>query len=113
VFRSYLFPKEEKIIKEYFPPPPARCLIGAAGGGREALALAGMGYEVLAFEPVPQLALALAGRKVSNMRVYCARYEEMPRLFPSCPKSQGRKPRSRTTLRCRHPWLGQLLPSEN
>jgi hypothetical protein len=58
-FRSYLFPWEEKIVEEYFPPPPARLLIGAAGGGREALALARMGYQVLAFEPVPQLASAL------------------------------------------------------
>src|SRR5262245_60599281 len=33
VFRSYLFPWEKKAVTAYFPQPPARVLIGGAGGG--------------------------------------------------------------------------------
>src|SRR5262245_29124446 len=47
----HLFPWEKNVVATYFPPPPARVLIGGAGGGREVLALAEMGYEVVAFEP--------------------------------------------------------------
>jgi hypothetical protein len=86
-FRTYLFVWEEKIVASFFPPPPARLLIG--GGGREALALAGMGYEVVAFEPSSVLAAALAGNVANNlkMRVYRAGYEDMPQLFPCRPDS--------------------------
>src|SRR5262249_6073441 len=87
-FRRYMFPWEEKIVATYFPPPPARVLIGGAGGGREVLALAEMGYEVVAFEPSAALAAAMADRvtKELNARVYRASYEDMPRLFPARPK---------------------------
>jgi len=87
VFRSYLFRWEEKVITTYFPPPPARLLIGGAGGGREVLALAGMGYEVVAFEPSALLAESMAGRVGNGMkvRVYRGAYEDMPSLFPARP----------------------------
>jgi hypothetical protein len=84
-FRRHLFLWEKNAIATYFPPPPARVLIGGAGGGREVLALAEMGYDVLAFEPSAALTAAMAERlpKELNARVYCASYEDMPRLFPA------------------------------
>jgi hypothetical protein len=84
-FRYGLFRWEEQIITSYFPPAPARVLIGAAGGGREALALAQKGYEVIAFEPCEQLATAAACRiaKQLNVRIYRTRYEDLPCLFPT------------------------------
>src|SRR5918994_2664192 len=39
-FRTDLFPWEEEAIERFFPRPPARVLVGGAGGGREPLALA-------------------------------------------------------------------------
>jgi hypothetical protein len=87
-FRGYVFPWEEKVVATFFPPPPARLLIGGAGGGREVLALAGRGYEVVAFEPSSALAAAMAGRVANglNVRVYRASYEDLPRLFSARPE---------------------------
>jgi hypothetical protein len=87
MFRGYLFPWEENAVTAYFPQPPARVLIGGAGGGREVLALAEMGYEVVAFEPSAVLTAAMAVRvaKGLNTRVYRASYEDMPWLFPARP----------------------------
>jgi len=87
-FRGYVFPWEEKVVATFFPPPPARLLIGGAGGGREVLALAGRGYEVVAFEPSAALAAAMAGRAANglNVRVYRASYEDLPRLFSARPE---------------------------
>ena len=82
-FRSYLFPWEEKVVAEYFPRVPARLIIGGAGGGREVLALARMGYDVVAFEPSAVLAdMARRATKGSNVRVYRGGYEDLPRMFP-------------------------------
>jgi hypothetical protein len=87
-FRASLFSWEENVISTYFRPPPARLLIGGAGGGREVLALASMGYEVVAFEPSAALAAAMAGTvaKGSNVRVYRASYEDLPSLYPARPE---------------------------
>ena len=86
-FRRGLFAWEERTIATYFPPPPARVLIGGAGGGREVIVLAEKGYEVTAFDPCVSLAAAMscyfAGRL--NIKIYRARYEDMPHLFPACP----------------------------
>jgi hypothetical protein len=86
-FRRGLFAWEERTIAIYFPPPPARVLIGGAGGGREAIVLAEKGYEVTAFEPCASLAAAMsccfAGHL--NIKIYRARYEDMPHLFPARP----------------------------
>lgn len=81
-FRAYLFPFEEEAIRDFFPKPPAHVLIGGAGGGREALALAALGYRITAFEPSPKLAAALAARahNGASLAVYRARYEDLPRL---------------------------------
>ena len=43
-----LFPFEQRAISRYFPAPPGTVLVGAAGSGREALALARQGYRVVA-----------------------------------------------------------------
>lgn len=80
-FRSRLFPWEAAAIQEHFPPPPARVLLGGAGGGREAFALAERGYEVVAFEPAPELAAAMATASTPLVHAYRAGYEDLPRLF--------------------------------
>jgi len=76
-----LRPWEKNKISRHFPPPPSTVLVGAAGGGREALALARKGYRVVAFEPVPQLATSLAdvcgGLPVESL---LGRYEDLPVL---------------------------------
>jgi hypothetical protein len=86
-FRQGLFAWEEKAIATYFPRPPARVLIGGAGGGREVMALVEKGYEVTAFEPSPPLAAAMSSRFAEQLsiKVYRARYEDMPHLFPARP----------------------------
>jgi hypothetical protein len=81
LFRSGLFPWEQAAIREWFPAPPARILLGGAGGGREAYPLIEMGYDVVAFEPAPALAATMAERgraEFPNLKVYCAGYEDLP-----------------------------------
>jgi len=78
-----LFDWEKRLVGQYFPPPPAHILIGAAGLGREAFALAEMGYKVSAFEPVDQLAAQMrsVGRSVTPaVRVYRGAYQDLPLL---------------------------------
>ena len=53
------FAWEQSAIEELFPRPPARLLVGAAGAGREMVALAERGYEVAGFEPALALFEAL------------------------------------------------------
>jgi 2-polyprenyl-3-methyl-5-hydroxy-6-metoxy-1,4-benzoquinol methylase len=81
-FRAYLFPWEESVVRERFPQPPARILVGGAGGGREPLALAAMGFEVVAFEPAEPLISALAQRAPWNVTALRGAYDDMPALFP-------------------------------
>lgn len=50
-----LFAWEEAFFARVLPPPPARILVGAAGAGRETTELLARGYEVLAYEPAPEL----------------------------------------------------------
>jgi SAM-dependent methyltransferase len=82
-FRDELFPWETQAIRDYFPPPPARVLIGGAGGGREAFALARMGYEVVAFEPSKGLVRSMADNISEGLRVdvYRSAYELLPILL--------------------------------
>lgn len=79
-----LFAWEERALAA-FPPAPARVLIGAAGGGREAFALAARGYAVTAFEPSPVLAHSMASRaeRDGGVAAYRARYAELPVLHPA------------------------------
>jgi len=47
-----LFQWEEDAIKNYFPKPPGRILVGAAGAGREMISLSNLGYRSSGFEPI-------------------------------------------------------------
>jgi hypothetical protein len=86
-FRRDLHWWEEEAFARFFPAPPGRILIGGAGGGREAFALAERGYEVVAFEPSPQLVETFAASMPSGCRmaVYRAGYEDLPTLAPAEP----------------------------
>jgi hypothetical protein len=81
-FRAQLFLWEESVIERHFPPAPARVLVGGAGGGREPLALAARGYEVVAFDPAAGLVDALAAQSagVPNVTALAGRYEDLPWL---------------------------------
>ena len=52
ISRNGLFLWEDKAIKKFFPPPPARILVGAAGSGREMIVLSSRGYCFSGFEPI-------------------------------------------------------------
>lgn len=72
-------PWEQSIVGEFFPPPPARVLVGACGGGREMVALATLGYEVAGFDPAPSL-VDLARSQISApslLSVEVASYEDL------------------------------------
>jgi hypothetical protein len=81
-YRSELFHWEIEAIGRAFPAAPARVLVGGAGGGREAFALAARGYEVVAFEPSPQLAgtMALHAAVAGPVTACIGRYEDLPTL---------------------------------
>jgi len=86
-FDATLFPFEEQAFARFFPPAPARVLIGAAGGGREAIVLAQRGYEVVAFEPSAPLIAGLAAHVPEGLQItaFRASYEDLPRLEPALP----------------------------
>lgn len=78
-FRTALFTWEEQAFSRVFPKPPARVLVGAAGGGREALALAAQGFAVFAFEPSALVEQIPVDRvEPGQLEVYRARYAELP-----------------------------------
>lgn len=54
-YNSSLYDWERDAIRDFFPPPPARILVGACGAGREMFALAGLGYQVAGFDPAQRL----------------------------------------------------------
>lgn len=63
LFTRGLFDWERRVIGTLpFPQPPARILLGGAGGGREIVPLRDLGYEVWAFEPSKEL--VASGRAV-------------------------------------------------
>jgi hypothetical protein len=86
-FDANLFPFEEAAFDTFFPPPPGRVLVGATGGGREALALARRGYEVVAFEPSAPLIAGLAAHIPAGLKIsaYRATYEDLPHMAPALP----------------------------
>jgi len=103
-FRSSLFPFEERAIAQHFPLPPGTLLVGAAGGGREALALARQGYSVVAFEPARPLAASLA--EVSGelpIESLVGRYEDLPVV------TSLSKPPATIDLRSRAPFAAAIL----
>ena len=78
-----LFDWEQQAITAYFPAPPSRILIGGAGAGREALALADLGYEVIAFEPALCLLRGFLKQPArNNLQVYRGNYQSLPLLQP-------------------------------
>jgi hypothetical protein len=81
-FRHTLFNWEAEAIASTFPDPPGRVLIGGAGGGREAFALASRGYQVVAFEPSAILARSMVehGPGGADVQALIGRYEELPWL---------------------------------
>ena len=84
-FRRTLFDWEAEVVARFFPAPPARILVGGAGGGREALALIEKGYSVVAFDPAEALVRALRTRSESQsrLRVYTGSYATLPQLVDS------------------------------
>jgi hypothetical protein len=99
-----LFPYEERAISQHFPSPPGTVLVGAAGGGREALALARQGYRVVAFEPARPLAASLAqvcdGLPIESLN---GRYEDLPFV------SSLSNPPTSIDLRSRAPFSAAIL----
>lgn len=81
-FRQGLFNWEQEMIGLAFPKAPGTVLVGGAGGGREAFALAALGYAVVAFDPSAGLARSMARQAQGNGRVEAliGRYEDLPRL---------------------------------
>jgi hypothetical protein len=82
-FRRGLFDWENEAITRFFPKPPARVLVGGAGGGREAFALVEKGYTVVAFDPAVALVEAMRARIAPGsdaLRVYIGSYRSMPLL---------------------------------
>jgi hypothetical protein len=103
-FQSTLLPFEERMLSRYFPSPPGTVLIGAAGGGREAFALAQRGYQVVAFEPVRVLAAEMANA-CGELRVetLVGRYEDLPIL------SSLAQPPVAVDLRARAPFEAAIM----
>lgn len=84
--QRHLYPWEQHAVKTHFPQPPARVLVGGAGTGREPLALAAIGYHVVAFEPARALVEAMAAQVETEGRgervgVFRGGYEDLPNLF--------------------------------
>jgi hypothetical protein len=92
VFEQDLFVWEQEAVDRWFPPPPARVLIGGVGGGREGFALARRGYAVTAFEPARDLVRGMVRRAAAGgaaMDVYEGRYESLPEV--TAPDGSGRR----------------------
>lgn len=79
--RSGLFGWERRMVERFFPPS-GRLLVTAAGGGREVLALARMGYAVDGFEPHAGLvdaARRLLAREGVDARIAVSPRDQAPR----------------------------------
>jgi hypothetical protein len=88
VFSLGLFEWERRLIATApFPQPPARLLLGGAGGGREIVSLRKMGYEVWAFEPSTELVRggqsAIAGE--NGAKLIEGDYSDLVRLAHGSP----------------------------
>ncbi|MEO1273306.1 MAG: hypothetical protein AAFX99_34920 [Myxococcota bacterium] len=70
---------EAKAMEAWFPEPPARLWVGAAGAGREMVALAARGYDVAGLEPLPELVSILQNNVPSAhlLAVDTASYQDM------------------------------------
>ncbi len=72
-----LFEWERRWYADSLPPPGARLLVGAAGSGREVLALLEAGYTVDAFEPAPDSFSALRANVEGRASIWQLRYQEL------------------------------------
>lgn len=72
-----LYPWEQAWFARRLPPAPARLLIGAAGSGREAVALEDLGYHVVALEPSRRAAEHCARRLKPGSTVVRGSYREL------------------------------------
>jgi hypothetical protein len=72
---------EQAWFNERLPKPPCRLLIGAAGTGREAVALSKSGYYIDALEPAPLAAKRCAEALGDRGRVFVGRYEDLNRAI--------------------------------
>jgi len=80
LFVQGLFPWEAALLANERVPRAGRVLLGAAGGGRELLALLARGYEVTAFEPVqPFFESARAVARGTNALVLKGSYADLVR----------------------------------
>ena len=87
---SGLFDWEKDVVRDHFPMPPARVLVGAAGLGRESFALAELGYAVTAFEPVGTLVAQMRARRQNvgpPIRIFQGAFHDMPILDRGCPSA--------------------------
>jgi SAM-dependent methyltransferase len=109
IYRSGLFNWEGEAIGRAFPSAPARVLVGGAGGGREAFALADRGYDVVAFDPSERLVESMAAHASTleagrgRVDALLGRYEDLPRLRTAGAES------STVDLRQRPPFDAALL----
>ena len=71
-----LYAWEERWFERRLPSQPASILIGAAGAGREAVALQRLGYEVHAFEP-SRSAYQLCRETLGERHVHQASYQDL------------------------------------
>lgn len=74
-----LFDWEERWFERSLPPAPSRILVGAAGSGREALALLERGYLVDAFEPATRAYEALHANVARRGRTWRLSYQQLAR----------------------------------
>ena len=103
-FREALFPFEERAISQHFPAPPRSVLVGGAGGGREAFALARRGYEVIAFEPVLGLVTMIErNRGELPVEALVGRYEDLPIM------QSPAQPPAPIDLRSREPFAAAIM----
>ena len=74
-----LFDWEETWLAARLPPAPALVLVGAAGGGREAVVLAQRGYHVTAFDPREEGSTRCRTRLGEGATVVTTSYEALAR----------------------------------
>lgn len=72
-----LYPWEQKWFSRRLPKPPSRLLVGAAGCGREAKALEGLGYSIVALEPTSRAAQHCKRTLARTSTVVQGSYEDL------------------------------------
>jgi hypothetical protein len=78
-FKGGLFPWEQRVLESGMFPHKGRVLLGAAGGGRELMALLERGFEVVAFDPCERFAEAARQASASHAgaSVFHASYADL------------------------------------